>query len=100
MKDEGFNVKVRFDALPGFLYGGNELNCGTWMDKMGSSEAAGNRGTPATPRDGAPIEITGLFYGVVSYLAQLAETGVFPYKQFTLSDGLPMLYSRMVSGVL
>ncbi|KAK6010989.1 Amylo-alpha-1,6-glucosidase, partial [Ostertagia ostertagi] len=47
-----------------------------WMDKMGSSDKAGNRGEPATPRDGAAVEIQALAYSVLNAMSEWANAGV------------------------
>jgi glycogen debranching enzyme len=54
------------------------------MDKMGSSETGGNKGIPATPRDGASVEIIGLSAAV---LRKLGETEEYPYKFVEKSGG-------------
>jgi glycogen debranching enzyme len=55
MSTHGFSIYINVEDTSGFLVGGNAYNCLTWMDKMGSSARAGNKGYPATSRSGAPI---------------------------------------------
>lgn len=79
MKDEGFNIDISVDWETGLILGGNQHNCGTWMDKMGESVKAGTKGVPGSPRHGAPVEITGLLKSTLRWLSELSSKGKFPF---------------------
>jgi glycogen debranching enzyme len=80
MADEGFNIDIKVDWENGLIFGGNQWNCGTWMDKMGESIKAGTKGVPGSPRDGAPVEITGLLASTLRWLDGISTKGLFPFK--------------------
>jgi glycogen debranching enzyme len=79
MKSEGFQIDIKTDWETGMIFGGNQNNCGTWMDKMGESEKAGSKGVPGTPRDGAAVEITGLLYSALKWVSELHNEGKYKY---------------------
>jgi glycogen debranching enzyme len=92
MVDEGFNIDIETDWDNGLIFGGNEWNCGTWMDKMGESAKAHNKGHPGTSRDGAPVEITGLLYSALKWCGQLKAAGQYKYDGVTTSKGKLITY--------
>ncbi|CAG2168340.1 unnamed protein product, partial [Oppiella nova] len=87
MTEEGFHIRVGVSRDTGFVFGGNAHNCGTWMDKMGSSAKAGNKGRPSTPRDGSAVELIGLSKSVATFLADLSDKNQYPFKGVKESDG-------------
>ena len=99
MTDEGFNIKIYYNDENGFIYGGNKWNCGTWMDKMGSSEKAKNKGHPATPRNGADCEIIGLLYYSLIHLDKLNKQGKYPFNELKLYNGRTLKYSEWANKI-
>ncbi|KAL8696331.1 MAG: hypothetical protein Q9224_002851 [Gallowayella concinna] len=97
MKDEGFNIEIHVDWNTGIIFGGNQSNCGTWMDKMGESDRAGSRGVPGTPRDGAPVEITGLLASTLTWLADLHEQGQYQFGGVTTNSGDEITFKAWVT---
>merc|ERR1719265_1038738 len=60
---------------------------------MGSSSQAGNRGIPATARDGADVEIMGLLKSTLRWVSGLDRT-VFRHTAATFSDGKDFTYNN------
>eukprot|EP01028_Stygiella_incarcerata_P002263 TRINITY_DN1421_c0_g1_i1.p1 TRINITY_DN1421_c0_g1~~TRINITY_DN1421_c0_g1_i1.p1 ORF type:complete len:1578 (-),score=400.60 TRINITY_DN1421_c0_g1_i1:5551-10284(-) len=124
MTDEGFNVEIfvdtphfrqqcmskRYDSPMAkrvismcreatyFCYGGNQWNCGTWMDKMGESKRAKNFGVPSTPRDGAAIEITALLHSTLVWLIGLHRQRKYDYDSVEVY-GKTMSYQSWAKGI-
>ncbi|KXN73167.1 hypothetical protein CONCODRAFT_31483, partial [Conidiobolus coronatus NRRL 28638] len=94
MTDKAFNIKIRFDPNTGFLFGGNTSNCGSWMDKMGESVKAGTMGVPASPRDGAPIEIIGMLKSTLNWLSEISNTKYFNFDGVKNNKGEVLSYSE------
>ena len=94
MKPEGFQIEVHVDWNTGLIFGGSQYNCGTWMDKMGESERAGSKGVPGTPRDGAAVEITGLSYSAMRWVAELHKAGKYKYSGVDTDQGEKITFTE------
>ena len=99
MKPAGFQIDIHVDWDTGLIFGGNQSNCGTWMDKMGESERAGNKGVPGTPRDGAAIEITGLAFSTLSWVAQLYNKGEYKFNGVLTAGGQSISFADWASRI-
>lgn len=56
---------------------------------MGSSEKAGNKGIPATPREGAPIEMTALLKHCLDFVSNDKN---YPYKSVIARSGQELYF--------
>ena len=99
MKPEGFQIDVKVDWETGLIFGGNQHNCGTWMDKMGESDKAGSKGVPGTPRDGAAIEITGLVYSTLVWVSQLHKEGHYQFSGVKTNEGQTISFADWASKI-
>ena len=99
MKPEGFQLEIHVDWNTGLIFGGSQQNCGTWMDKMGESEKAGSQGVPGTPRDGAAVEITGLAYSALIWLAKLQKDGKYAYSSVKIDTSKNITLAEWASKI-
>lgn len=99
MKPEGFQLDVTVDWDTGLIFGGNQFNCGTWMDKMGESERARSKGFPGTPRDGAAIEITSLAYSALRWVAKLHSEGKYKLSGVKTASGQAVSFDDWASRI-
>ena len=99
MKSEGFQIDIKVDWNTGLVFGGNQSNCGTWMDKMGESEKAGSKGVPGTPRDGAAIEITGLLFSALTWVSDLYRQGKYKSDGITTAGGQNITFENWASKI-
>ena len=99
MKSEGFDVQVKVDWDTGIIFGGSQANCGTWMDKMGESAKAGSKGVPGTPRDGAAVEITGLSYSTIKWVADLHKKRKYSHSGVKTTEGQEISFAEWAAKI-
>ena len=83
---DGLKINIYLDSETGFIYGGNKLNVGTWMDHIGSSYKAKNNNIPSTPRNGADIEIIALLFNCLNFIIELNYKNYYSYKNVLLNN--------------
>jgi glycogen debranching enzyme len=64
------------------------------MTNAWSQSKAGTKGKPGTPRDGAPVEITGLLKSTLRWLSHLSHAKKFPFKGVDATSKLLIILSE------